>query len=91
MVGQAPVEDKRYFLPVFPPAAILSAYTISKTAEGRDRKNMFFILLSLTSLIITGFLMTHYDINWQIRSRELGRIFNPTLITSQYSLSANIQ
>jgi hypothetical protein len=80
-VGQVPVEDMRYFLPVLPPAAILSAYTISKTAEGREnRKNMFFILLSLTLLIITGFLIAHYGINWQIHRRELGRIFNPPLI-----------
>jgi hypothetical protein len=79
-VGQVPVEDMRYFLPVLPPTAILTAYTLNKIKGKESRKNLFFVMLPLTLLIITGFIMAHYGINWQIHRRELGRIFEPYFI-----------
>ena len=81
-VGQVPVKDMRHLLSVLPPAVILLTYTISKTEEDMDRKNMFFIPIYLTLFIDTGFLMAYYDINWHINSRELEQVFNPPLITS---------
>jgi len=81
-VGQVPVKDMRHLLLVLPPAVILLTYTISKTEEDMDRKNMFFIPIYLTLFIDTGFLMVYYDINWHINSRELEQIFNPPLIPS---------
>jgi hypothetical protein len=74
-VGKVPVEDMRYFLPVLPPTAILSAY-----ATNRIGKNKVFISALLALLIIIGFLMAHYGINWQIHRHELGWIFNPPSI-----------
>ena len=80
-VGQVPVEDMRYFLPVLPPTAILSAYAIGQTAKSwENRKNRYFVLTLLSLIILTGFLMAHYGINWQIHRRELGPIFNPPMI-----------
>ena len=79
-VGQVPVEDMRYFLPVLPPTAILTAYALNKIKGKESRKNLLFVMLPLTLLIITGFLMAHYGINWQIHRRELGRIFEPYFI-----------
>jgi len=87
-VGQVPVEDMRYFLPVLPPTAILSAYAIghnAKDLKNGSAKSLLFISLAL--LTITGFLMAHYGINWQIHRRELGPIFYPPLMAILFAIS----
>ena len=80
-VGRVPVEDMRYFLPVLPPTAILSAYAIGQTVKSwENRKNRYFVIILLSLIILTGFIMAHYGINWQIHRRELGPIFSPPMI-----------
>ncbi|RLF41089.1 MAG: hypothetical protein DRN12_03930 [Thermoplasmata archaeon] len=71
-VGKAPMEDMRYFLPVLPAAAILTASII----DGENR----FTMVVISLFILVGFTMGYYGIYWQINRRILGPHFNPPLI-----------
>ena len=71
-VGKVPMEDMRYFLPILPAAAILTASVINR----EDRFTMIIIIL----FILTGFIMGYYSIYWQINRRILGPSFNPPVI-----------
>ena len=79
-VGQIPVEDMRYFLPVLPPTAILSAYAMCQIVKRWEaRKNQYLVII-LSMIALTGFIMAHYGINWQLHRRQLGPIFTPPII-----------
>ena len=72
-VGKVPMEDMRYFLPILPAAAILTASVVNKD----NRFAMIIIIL----FILAGFTMGYYSISWQISRRILGPSFNPPIIT----------
>ena len=70
-VGQVPIEDMRYFLPVLPPTAILSAYAINQSTKNwANRKNKFFLFVLLGLLIIAGFSIGYYGINLELYRNE---------------------
>lgn len=84
-VGQVPVEDMRYFLPVLPPTAILSAYAINQTTKNWEDEPLLYMLLA--SLIAGGFLIGYYGINWEIyRHEPRPPIIGVVLIILAYSL-----
>jgi len=70
-VGQVPVEDMRYFLPVLPPTAILSAYAIKESTKNRaNEKNRFFPFVLLGLLIIAGFSIGYCGIDSELYRNE---------------------
>jgi len=70
-VGQIPIEDMRYFLPVLPPTAILSAYAINESTKNQaNEKNRFFPIVLLGLLIIAGFLMGYCGIYSELHRDE---------------------
>ncbi len=77
-VGQIPFEDMRYFLPVLPPAAILSAYAIEHIHK-QNREKEFFTHILFALLTVLGFAMAYCGIYWQIHRHELGPMFIPPL------------
>lgn len=83
-VGKIPMEDMRYFLPVLPPTAILTSYTmitLFSKYNGSEYKSGYFFMFFLVALfILTGFIMAHYGITWQLNRRELGLIFSPPFL-----------
>jgi hypothetical protein len=84
-VGQVPVEDMRYFLPVLPPTAILSAHALCYSMDWtkdktKHNKNKSLVLVSIVLLICVSFLMADYGISWQLHRSELGRFFNPPIV-----------
>ncbi len=81
-VGIPPYEEMRYFLPVLPPAAVLSAHAISYILvhlKNRPRMSVF-MHIQLVLLVILGFLMAYCGIFWQLHRREIGMVFNPPFI-----------
>ncbi len=80
-VGKLAVEDMRYFLPILPPTAILSAYAINKTIEyERDNKySKTLMIMPLILLIIAGFIIADYGIYWILHRQEMGPTFNPPI------------
>lgn len=75
-VGQVPFEDMRYFLPVLPPAAILSAYAMEHIPMDK-REKLTYILFALLTVI--GFMAAYYGISWQIHRHEIGPMFRAPL------------
>ncbi|HEC92248.1 MAG TPA: hypothetical protein ENI51_04525, partial [Candidatus Atribacteria bacterium] len=70
-VGQVPIEDIRYFLPVLPPTAILSAYAINESTKNQaNEKNRFFSIVLLGLLIIAGFLIGYCGIYSELHRNE---------------------
>ena len=70
-VGQIPIEDMRYFLPVLPPTAILSAYAINESTKNQaNEKSKFFPFVLLGLLIIAGFLIGYCGIYSELHRNE---------------------
>lgn len=78
-VGKVPIEDMRYFLPILPPTAILTAYVIKQFMK-KSKNHTFFIILITSLFLLIGFIMAGYGMNWQLHRRELGPIFQPPTI-----------
>jgi hypothetical protein len=80
-VGIPPYEEMRYFLPVLPPAAVLSAHAISHILNTLRRFERVFVYLQLALLTILGFSIAYSGIFWQLHRREIGMVFNPPIFT----------
>jgi hypothetical protein len=79
-VGVPPYEEMRYFLPVLPPAAVLSAHAMNHILSHLKKRGVILVYLQLALLVILGFLIAYCGIFWQLHRREIGMVFNPPLI-----------
>ena len=66
-VGHVPYEDMRYFLPLLPPTAILSGFSLEYVKDRDYEKLIFFALFAAL-----GFIASFFAINWQLHRRASG-------------------
>ena len=73
-VGHVPYEDMRYFLPVLPPTAMLTAVALTEL-----KREISPTILGILSFL--GFASSYFAINWQLHRGERGGMLwsNPPL------------